>query len=52
MTQEDKELLVSLLKGASENNMLEMYDDEETIYEVDWVFIDGKICIKIKPFQL
>ena len=50
MTQEDKELLVSLLKEADKNSILDLYDDEENIYEVDWVFIDGKICIKIKPF--
>lgn len=50
MTQEDKELLVSLLKEANENNILDIYDDEENIYEVDWVFIDNKVCIKIKPF--
>ena len=50
MTQEDKELLVSLLKEADKNSILDIYDDEENIYEVDWVFIDGKICIKIKPF--
>lgn len=50
MTQEDKELLVSLLKEATENDVLDLYDDEENTYEVDWVFIDSKICIKIKPF--
>lgn len=50
MTQEDKELLVSLLKEADETSILDIYDDEENIYEVDWVYIDSKICIKIKPF--
>lgn len=51
MTQEEKELLVSLLKEANENNILDIYDDdEENLYEVDWVFIDNKVCIKIKPF--
>lgn len=50
MTQEDKELLVSLLKKADECSMLDIYDDEENIYEVDWIFIDSNICIKIKPF--
>ena len=50
MTQEDKELLVSLLKEADEKGMLDIYDKEENIYEVDWVYIDTKICIKIKPF--
>ena len=50
MEKEDKELLVSLLKEADEKGMLDIYDDEENIYEIDWVFIDNKICIKIKPF--
>lgn len=50
MTQEEKELLVSLLKEADETSILDIYDDKENIYGVDWVFIDGKICIKIKPF--
>lgn len=50
MTQEDKELLVSLLKEANENDTLHIYDDEENTYEIDWTFIDSKICIKIKSF--
>lgn len=50
MTQEEKELLVSLLKEAGEYSMLDIYDDEENLYEIDWVYIDSKICIKIKPF--
>lgn len=50
MTKEQKELLVSLLKEANENNTLDIYDEEENIYEVDWVYIDSKICIKIKSF--
>lgn len=50
MEKEDKELLVSLLKEADETSILDIYDDEENIYEVDWVYIDSKICIKIKPF--
>lgn len=50
MTQEEKEVLVSLLKEADENSMLDIYDDEENLYEIDWVYIDSKICIKIKPF--
>lgn len=50
MTQEEKELLVSLLKEADETSIIDIYDDEENIYGVDWVYIDSKICIKIKPF--
>lgn len=48
MTQEDKELLVSLLKKADENGVLHIYDNEENIYDVDWVFLDSHVCIKIK----
>lgn len=48
MTQEDKELLVSLLKKADENGVLHIYDNEENIYDVDWVFLDSNVCIKIK----
>lgn len=50
MTQEDKELLVSLLKKADENGILHIYDNEENIYEVNGIFSDGDVCIKIKPF--
>ena len=50
MKPEDKELLLSLLKEANENDILDIYDDEENIYEIDWAFIDSKICIKIKSF--
>ena len=50
MTQEDKELLISLLNKADENSALHIYDNEENIYEVDWIFLDNDICIKIKSF--
>ena len=50
MTQEDKELLISLLNKADENSVLHIYDNEENIYEVDWIFLDNDICIKIKSF--
>lgn len=50
MTQEDKELLVSLLEEATKNSILDIYDNEENIYEVDWILIDSHICIKIKSF--
>lgn len=50
MSQEDKELLLSLLKRADENSLLHIYDDKENIYDIDWLFIDEQICIKIKEF--
>jgi hypothetical protein len=50
MTQEDKELLVSLLKKANDNNVLHIYDYQENIYDVDCIFLDNDICIKIKSF--
>ncbi len=48
MTQEDKELLLSLLKKANEDSLLHLYDNNENIYEVTWMFLDNEICIKIK----
>ncbi|MBO7211863.1 MAG: hypothetical protein J6V44_12770 [Methanobrevibacter sp.] len=50
MTPEDKQLLISLLNKAIDNSSLHIYDDKENIYEVDWIFLDNDICIKIKPF--
>lgn len=49
MTQEEKELLLSLLKKADEDGLLYVYDNNENIYEVTWVYLgDNEICIKIK----
>ena len=48
MSQEDKELLLSLLKRADENGLLHIYDNNENTYEVNWVYLDKEICIKIK----
>lgn len=50
MTQEEKELLVSLLNKANENSALHIYDSEENTYEVNWTYIDRDVCIKIKSF--
>ena len=50
MTQEEKELLVSLLKKADDTSRLHIYDDQENIYDVDCIFLDNDICIKIKSF--
>ena len=48
MSQEDKELLLSLLKRVDENGLLHIYDNNENTYEVNWVYLDKEICIKIK----
>lgn len=48
MTQEEKELLLSLLLKADEESSLHIYDSEDNIYSIDWLFIDSQICMKIK----
>jgi len=50
MTQEDKELLLSLLKQADEEGLLHIYDSNENFYNVDWLYCDSTINIKIKEF--
>ncbi len=48
MTQEDKDLLLSLILKADENGLLQIYDEEENYHEAEWIFFDGdKLCIKI-----
>lgn len=51
MTQEEKELLLLLLKKADSDSLLYIYDNNENTFEVTWVYLDNldnKICIKIK----
>ena len=48
MTQEEKDLLLSLLLQADEENELHIYDNEDNLYSIDWLFMDSQICIKIK----
>lgn len=48
MTQEEKELLLSLLKKADENGLLYVYDNNENTHEVTWIYLDSEICIKIE----
>lgn len=31
-------------------DILHIYDNEENIYDIDWLFIDNQICIKLKQF--
>ena len=50
MIQEEKDLLLSLLKKADKENLLHIYDYDDTYYYVDWIFSDNNtINIKIKP---
>ena len=46
MTQEEKQLLLSLLKKANEDGLLYVYDDEE-IHEVTWIYLDREVYIKV-----
>ena len=48
MTQEEKELLLSLLKKADENGLLYVDDNNENTHEVTWIYLDSEICIKIE----
>ena len=48
ITQEEKELLLDLLKRAAENSLLNISDNQENNYEVDWLFLDAQLCIRIK----
>lgn len=49
MKEEDKLLLLSLLQKADEDGMLCVYDNNENIYEVTWIYLeDNEIFIKIK----
>lgn len=47
MNQEEKDLLLELLKKANYEDCLRVYMAEQE-YEIDWCFIDNdKICIRI-----
>jgi len=48
MTEEEKKLLLQLIKKADEEGLLNIYDDEESYHEVKWIFLDKELCIKIK----
>lgn len=49
MTDEEKKLLLNLLKRANENSLLNVYDkDDMHDIEVDWIFGDATINIGIK----
>lgn len=55
MTQEEKELLLLLLKKADSDSLLYIYDNNENTFEVTWVYLDNldnKICIKINNYGL
>jgi hypothetical protein len=48
MTQEEKDLLLSLLLKANKESSLHIYDNEDNVYSIDCLFIDSQICMKIK----
>ena len=48
ITQEDMQILLELIKKVSEEGLLNIYDSQENHYEVDWIFLDTQLCIKIK----
>lgn len=51
MTQNDKDMLLQLLKQAIEESVLHIFDNSEDIYEVDYLFEDsGQIMLNIKLF--
>ena len=45
MSQEDKELLLELLKRAAENSLLNISDNQENNYEIDWLFLDAPLAL-------
>lgn len=47
MTQEDKELLLSLLKKADEEGLVHIYDSNQDDFKITWIFLDDEIFIKI-----
>lgn len=54
MEREDIELLLSLLEKANDCDLLHIYDSDDRLYGIDWIYtdmhIDNKICIKIKEY--
>lgn len=50
MTQEEKNLLLSLLEKANQNGLLHIYDNKENIYNVEYLCIDSQVCIEIKEY--
>ena len=50
MTTEEKELLLSLLLKADEENALHIYDNDDNTYAIDDIFIDSQVCINIKNY--
>lgn len=48
MTQEEKELLLLLLQKANKDSLIRVYDYDENLYDVDWIYLEDEIYIKIK----
>ena len=51
MTEKEKALLFSLLEKANEENLLRIYDDNESIYKVVWMSQGTDISVKVKEVQ-
>ena len=52
MTQEEKRTLATLLQKAADENAIHIYDSNDNIYNVDWVYEEtqGDVMLKIKLF--
>ena len=49
MTQEEKDSLLNLLLKLDEDGLLNIYDEEESHHDVEWIFFDrDELCIKMK----
>jgi len=51
MTQEEIDLLLSLLRKANEEGCIRIYDENENFYEPSWAFAyNDRVMLKIKEF--
>ena len=50
MTQAEKELLLSLLQKANEDSLIRVYDYDDNHYDLDWIYLEDEIYIKIKQY--
>lgn len=48
MKEKDKKQLFLLLEKAIEEGLIHIYDSNENTYDVDWLWSDSTINIKIK----
>ena len=50
MTEQELQQLLDLFKKANEEGLIGIYNENEDIFEVDWVYADDSLRIKIKEF--